>query len=588
MKKIVLIEPQIGQDHVYSLIKMPRLGLPLLGTQLKEAGYQVDLYTAKIDELPWHKIVKADLVGISLTTSTSLEGYRMADFLRSQQVTVVIGGIHPTFLPDEALQHADYVIKGEADFTFLELVRSLEKGESPHNIPGLSFRKQNNEVIHNPCPEEWVDINQTPMPDLSLFRIGEPRVVPIMTSRGCPFNCTFCSVTAMFGHQYRFRHTEKVLKELAMYQGRSVFFVDDHFTANKKRCKELLQGIIDHKISLKRWSAQVRVEAAKDDELLQLMQKSGGSIAFVGLESINPATLEAYNKKQSLDDIKECVRRFHDYKIRVHGMFVLGSDEDTIQTIRDTVDFSLDTRIDSVQFLTLTPLPGTPFFHKLDEEGRLLTKDWELYDGHHVVFLPAKMSPEELQEETVKVFKRFYSLRHVLQNVGLTGSHSALYRGVGWWLSRRFAKQSRWYDQALAFLKEGQKHGHVLSRKVQEIKEGMLELKANNNPLKIYINDQKGVIYLKIQGFLNRFNLHELNHTLRKMIPQHCFHLVVNTEELNFSSEKTARAFTRLLEKINRRTHRLQLIYREGENKLRLLQQQALKMPRFEILPVKK
>ena len=125
-------------------------------------------------------------------------------------------------------------------------------------------------------------------------------------------------------------------------------------------------------------------------------------------------------------------------------MFVFGSDEDTVQTIRETVDFCLETRIDSVQFLMLTPLPGTPTFKQLEAEGRLLTKEWELYDGHHAVFQPAKMSAEELQEETIKAMKRFYSLRYVLQNTCLTGWESSLYRAIGWLLVRRFEKHNRW------------------------------------------------------------------------------------------------------------------------------------------------
>ncbi len=587
MKKIVLIEPQIGQGHVYSMVKMPRLALPLFGAQLKEAGYQVELYMSHADSLPWQQICSADLVGISLTTSTSREGYRMAGFLRSRHVPVVIGGIHATFQPDEALNYADYVVRGEADFTFLKLIKSLEKGEQPNDVAGVSFRS-GHETIHNPLPKEWVDINDLPIPDLSLFKVGKPRVIPVMTSRGCPYNCTFCSVTQMFGHGYRFRDTEKVLKELSLHENKSVFFCDDNFTANKKHSKELLQGMLDRKIRLKRWGAQVRVEAARDDELLTLMRKSGGSIAYVGLESINPATLEAYNKKQDIEDIRECIRRFHDHRMRVHGMFVLGSDEDTVQTVRDTVDFALEARIDSVQFLTLVPLPGTPFFENLEKEGRILTKDWQLYDGHHTVFQPARMSPKQLQEETVKAFQRFYAPKNIFQNANLTGHLSSLYRGLGWYMTRRFAKQSRWYDEALSILqKEGNKCPSTLYRKTRE-KSNTLELKTGQETVKIQIEEDKGVLYLKMQGFLNRFNLNELKQTWKELIPRQCLHLVINTEDLNFSSDKAAKAFARLIEKTTRRVRRLQLVYKQGENKLRLLQQKAPKLPRFELLPGKK
>ena len=360
------------EDHVYKSVRMPRLGLPLLGARLKEAGYRVELYLGTGETLPWPKIVDADFVGISTITATSSEAYRIAGYLRSRGQTVVLGGIHPHFMPDEALNHADYVMRGEADLTIVPLLRALEREQLPWDVPGVSFRN-GREVIHNPCATEAVELDPLPTPDFTLFRGQKPfRTVPVITSRGCPYNCNFCSVTLMFGRRYRFRNTENVLKELAAYRGRSVFFCDDNFTANPARSKELFRGMLDEKIGLKSWGAQMRVEASRDPEMLELMRRSGGDMAFVGLESINPATLAALNKQQSVEDVRECVRRFHDSGIRVHGMFIFGSEADTVQTIRDTVDFARDAQIDSQQFAILTPQPGTPLFQQLESEGRLL------------------------------------------------------------------------------------------------------------------------------------------------------------------------------------------------------------------------
>jgi radical SAM superfamily enzyme YgiQ (UPF0313 family) len=205
-------------------------------------------------------------------------------------------------------------------------------------------------------------MNKLPIPDLSLLdRFSALRTIPVMTSRGCPFNCTFCCVTEMFGRRYRFRSTESILKELGLYQGKSVFFCDDNFTADPKHSKELLKGIIDRGIRLKRWGAQVRVDAARDSELLDLMRRSGCAIVYIGFESINPETLKGYNKQQTVEDIREAISRFHEYGIRIHGMFVFGGDADTVDTIRQTAEFALEAQIDSVQFMTLTPFPGNPF-----------------------------------------------------------------------------------------------------------------------------------------------------------------------------------------------------------------------------------
>ncbi|HHX87491.1 MAG TPA: B12-binding domain-containing radical SAM protein, partial [Firmicutes bacterium] len=191
MKKIALIEPQSKADHVYSFVRMPRLGLPLLGALLKAEGYEVTIYYGRGDRLPWPKILQADLVGISTTTSTSREAYCMSGYVRSHGLPAVIGGIHATLMPEEALAYADYVVRGEGEHSFLELIRSLEAGRLPEGIPGVSYWDQG-EAIHNPGQQEWVDIDQLPSPDLSLYhRQLSIRTLPLLTSRGCPHNCTF-------------------------------------------------------------------------------------------------------------------------------------------------------------------------------------------------------------------------------------------------------------------------------------------------------------------------------------------------------------------------------------------------------------
>lgn len=586
MKEIVLIEPQSREDHVYKSVRMPRLGLPLLGAQLKAAGYVVSIYMGTGSSLPWPKILEADLVGISTTTSTSREAYRIAGFLRSHNIPVAIGGIHATFMPDEALQYADYVVRGEADLTFLPLVRTLEQGGQPCAISGVSYWSEG-QALHNPCLPPGVDMDHLPIPDLTLFEQQKPlRSIPVMTSRGCPYNCNFCSVTPMFGRRYRFRNTAKILEELSAYRGRHVFFCDDNFTADPRRSKELLQGMLDHKIGLNGWGAQVRVEAARDEELLHLMKMSGANIVYIGFESINPATLEAYNKQQSVEDIRNCVRRFHDFGIKVHGMFVFGSDSDTVQTIRDTADFALDTRIDSVQFLTLTPLPGTPLYERLDAEGRLLTREWELYDGHHAVFQPALMTPEQLQSETIKAFKRFYAFRNIFKNVFLTGWGTSLYRGVGWWMVRHFERHNR--CRTLKQMQNVSPRPIPLLYRLLKGRNGSLaEQSAADSMLKVYLAENKGVLYLRLRGFVNRLNLKELIRTVQGLLPPRCFHLVVNTEGLRFSSEKAALGFSKYLDRLGDRVRRLQVVISGEDHSSRkniLGKKYRLKLPRFELL----
>lgn len=586
MKRIVLIEPQSREDHVYKSVHMPRLGLPLLGAQLKAAGYDVKIYVGTGSSLPWSSLLEADLAGISTTTSTSSEAYRIAGYLRSHNIPVVIGGIHATFMPDEALQFADYVVRGEADYTFMPLVKALEQGLTPHGIPGISFFS-NGQAVHNPCESPAVDMDRLPIPDLRLIEHKKKmRSIPVMTSRGCPFNCTFCSVTPMFGKRYRFRSTESILQELRAYRDRHVFFCDDNFTANRSRSIELLQAMIDQNVILKGWSAQVRVEIARDTEMLELMRQTGAKIAYAGLESINPATLKSYRKQQSVEDISEFVRRFHDYGIRVHGMFIFGGEHDTVQTIRDTVDFALDARIDSVQFLTLVPLPGTPLFKQLEAEDRLLTREWDLYDGHHAVYQPALMSPEELQHETTSAFKRFYAFKNIFQNVSLTGWHTVLYRGIGWWLVRHFERKNRWYHQVLRRLQTVNPRPVPLLYRLLNGRDDQVVHTHVDETLKIYLAENRGVLHLRLRGLINRLNLKEMIRTVRKLLPSRCLHLVVNTEGVRFASEKSARGFSRFLEKLCERVRRLQVIISgKGENdKAILKQKRRARLPRFEVL----
>jgi len=588
MKKIVLIEPQSKEDHVYKHVLMPRLGLPILGTQLKQEGYQVSFHLGKGDSLPWSKLLDADLVGISTTTATCREAYQISGLLRSNDIPVIIGGIHASFIPDEAIQFADYIVRGEAEEYFLPLVRALEAGQEPEGIPGVSYWK-NGKPVHNPPQQAAIDMDTLPIPDLSMMDNANKMLsIPVMTSRGCPYNCSFCCVTKMFGHRYRFRCTEKVLQELAQFPGKHVFFSDDNFVANTKRSKELMREMIERpEIKIKGWGAQVRADASYDDELMELMARSGCSIVYIGFESINPETLKGYNKKQSVDDIKEAIRRFHEYGIRIHGMFVLGGDGDTVETIRETADFAVEAKIDSVQFMMLTPMPGTPFFDQLESEGRIINYDWSLYDGHYAVFKPALMSAAEMQDETLRALKKFYSLSNIFKNVPVTGWASALYRAIGFGLTRHFAYQSRWYS---GFLKHqpytSSEPVTLFSRKLQAPVAGDREAEASS-PLMVSLTEQKGILYLKIRGIADNLQLKELNRTLEKALPRHYNQLVINAEGLRFASEKAAAGFASYLEKLGTRVRRLQVVIKAEKQARSLLnwkQSSRFKLPRYELL----
>ncbi len=409
IQKITLIEPKAPGYHVYSRVALPRLGLPLLGAMEKARGRDVSVYCQDFAPIDYEELRRSDLVGISTTTSTAPEAYRIADRARAFGVPVVLGGSHVSFMADEALSHADYCVRGEGEEAFRELIDALESGSEPEGIKGLSYRR-GDEIVHNAARGLICDLDSLPFPDLSLIRGREKMsVTPVATSRGCPFGCNFCSVTRMFGRGYRFRSAENVIEELKALRAESVFFYDDNFTANRAHTKELLDKMLSAGVT-PGWSAQVRADVTRDRELLRLMKRSNCYYVYVGFESVNPATLAEYDKGQNVEEIVESIKVFHENGIMIHGMFVLGSENDTVSTVRQTVNFALKHKIDTVQLMSLTPLPGTPVFEQMEREKRLLTRDWSLYDGLHVVYNPKSMNAWEMQREMMIATKRFYSL----------------------------------------------------------------------------------------------------------------------------------------------------------------------------------
>ncbi len=413
--KVRLIEPAPPGVHVYKYVKLPRLGLPLIGAYLTKHGHDVLIDVEDLGPIDWEDVLSADLVGISTTTSTATQAYAMADKIRAHNIPVIMGGPHVTFMVEEALGHADFVARYESgEQIMIELIKVLEGRGTTESIDGLSYNRMG-KIVNNPLRNKLVNLDELPFPDLSLIRYSEKiSTTPIMTSWGCPFDCEFCSVTAMFGKKYRFRSSENIIAELREKKPKSVFFYDDNFAASKKRLKTLLRMIIDEGINI-RWSAQVRADITRDPELLDLMVKSGCWQVYLGFESISQLTLDNYDKAQSVQDIIDAVTLLNVHGIKSHGMFVLGADTDTKEVVRDTVNFAIKYHISTIMLNILTPLPGTPVYDVMNKTGRIFDNEWSHYDAHHVVFRPRNMTPYELQKKIILGYARFYALPHIIK-----------------------------------------------------------------------------------------------------------------------------------------------------------------------------
>jgi len=267
----------------------------------------------------------------------------------------------------------------------------------------------------------------------------------------------------------------------SIFKTHHFFFYDDNFTANRKRINELCDMMLEQKIEIT-WNAQVRSDLAKQPDLLAKMARAGCTRVYVGFESISDEALRALKKSQTKKDIEDAIRMFHTYGIKIHGMFMFGEDNDTLETIHETVDFALQHEIDSVQFMILTPFPGTQIYDKIVSENRLYHRNWDYYDGMYAVYQPKNLTAVRLQEEMFRAYKRFYSVRRTAVNV-LDFSFNMLIDALVWNFRRALRynieniflrivsyfiinRFTRNYTSYLQFLK-GTEHDHSVKKAFQ-------------------------------------------------------------------------------------------------------------------------
>jgi radical SAM superfamily enzyme YgiQ (UPF0313 family) len=414
IERISFIEPKSDHLHIFSKYELPRLGGILLATIMRDRGYRTEALFQKTRDV-LRRDMHPDLVAISTITPTAVAAYAIGDAFRSRGVPVVYGGPHVSFLPEEALEHGDYCVVGEGELAMPALVEALNGKGELSEVPGLVWR-EGGEIRRNPPAQHFENLDNLPFPDFSLLdmgartRMGGPigkSIVPMQTSRGCPFDCSFCSVTPMFGKHYRRRSTESVIAEMSRYDPKKnfIFFYDDNFAASATRTKELLRAMIDRNLGFS-WSTQVRADVARDPELLDLLAKAGCATLYIGFESVDPQTLLEMKKSQTAEEIRDAIRAIRERRIHIHGMFVFGFDTDTPEKARSTVSFAIKEKIDSAQFMVLTPLPGTETYTTLGAQKRITDSIWDTYDAHHVKFRPLNFTAWELQLAQIEAHTR--------------------------------------------------------------------------------------------------------------------------------------------------------------------------------------
>lgn len=460
IRTVVFIEPIPDTITVFDRAGMIR-GSALLATIVHNAGYGAKAYRKKITDEFLDKVIwEADVVGISTLTNTYLLGCEAADILRKAGKIVIMGGPHVTFETEDALRHCDFVFRGEADETIVPFLRALEQDRGLKNINGLSFIEDGKVVNCGPqvlCN----DINGLPPIDWSLVEEdGKSDIRPVMTSRGCPFDCTFCSVTAMFGKKFRDRSSKNVLEEIP--KDGFAFYIDDNLAGDYKRLEDDLLPSIIASGKTPFAACQVRAEIAKHPKLLELKRRANIRIDCIGFESVNRATLKDFKKGQTVEGMKENIKILHEHGDLIHGMFVLGADNDTMETIQETLRFAIDNELETVQFMILTPLPGTKQYRDFEDGGRIVNKDWSLYDAHHVVFEPENMSMYDLQVETIKAMYEFYSLsRTVRRFISKIIKNPKIWRDEVWVAGIRLYAR----NQIIRWFKDGKNRDFIESLK---------------------------------------------------------------------------------------------------------------------------
>jgi len=422
--KILLISPERERKKAEAfLFRLGFLNLPYVAA-MTPPEVEVKIVDEAYEPINFNE--KVDLVGITAQTPVAPRAYEIAQVFRNRGVPVVMGGVHASILPHEALEHVDAVVIGEAEGIWLQLINDLRRGRL--------------EKIYR--ANGWVKGENIPVPRRELLnsRFYFPLKL-LETTRGCPHRCDFCQVSRFFGNRYRTRPLKEIARELDIMFGagpvmapwvkrplsfisrdlpyflkrRLVYIIDNNVVSNRHFSIELLSLLKDYDLL---WWGHAPVSIADDGELLQFFANSGCIAVNIGFESLSSKNLNIMKKRFNKPyKYREAVKKIHGYGIGIMGTFIVGLDDDDPGVFQRTLDFIVETQLDWALTFIMTPYPGTESFERMEREGRILTRNWEKYDSLNTVYQPLLMSVEEVEKGMRWLWKETFSLRSIFRRI---------------------------------------------------------------------------------------------------------------------------------------------------------------------------
>jgi radical SAM superfamily enzyme YgiQ (UPF0313 family) len=398
--KIIFIQPAVGKKSNVAYAKtwcMEPLSIAVLSA-ITPSWVEKSFYDDRLEPIPYDE--PADLIAITIETYTAARAYQIAAKFREKGIAVVMGGFHATLDTDEVMQHADAVVVGEAELTWPELLNDFKSGQMKR-------------IYRN---EKFPEIGGI-IPDRSLFKgKGYMKLGLVETSRGCLYNCEFCSIYGFFNKSYRNRPVEDIVADIRQSGQKFFFFVDDNVAIDRQRTLDLCRALKPLKIN---WFGQVSIHISKDAELLKSFRESGCIGVLIGFESFNEDNLKKMGKNINLQysDYKQVIKRLRSNGLIVYATFIFGYPTDTEKDFERVLRFAVENKLYMNAFNHLVPYPGTPLYTRLKSEGKLIHEQWWLYENYKfgdVVFHPGSLGAEELANLCYRYRKKFFTWPSIL------------------------------------------------------------------------------------------------------------------------------------------------------------------------------